>query len=233
MTVTHGAPWRALARTLLDFVFPDHCLSCGRPLDDGARHVCAHCRAAISPCLRVIRLPALSGDGRHVRREAICLFEFSGPTRDLVHALKYGGRPSVADFLIREAAQELAACRPLLNTAVVPIPLHPVRERERGYNQAELLARGIASCVGGSVASGALLRCRHTRAQARLSRPERAENVRGAFRARASRLAGRPVLLVDDVVTTGATMAAAAAALLDAGAGPAVCLTVTSAPAPM
>lgn len=101
---------------------------------------------------------------------------------------------------------------------VIPIPLHPEREKERGYNQAALLSREICRQLELESDEAALRRIRHTRPQVGLDRAQRRENVRGAFAAKKARVSGRHLLLVDDVCTTGATLGAAAEALLDRGA---------------
>ena len=100
---------------------------------------------------------------------------------------------------------------------IVPVALHPQRERARGYNQAALLADELSRQLGLPAVPDALVRVRDTMPQVGLSSHERRENVRGAFSCRGSTLSGRRVLLVDDVCTTGATLEAAASALLDGG----------------
>jgi len=217
---------------LLDFVFPDHCLSCGRPLPSGSRHLCDGCLALLRPRVRDVPLPAAGDCSPGTPRRVHYVYEFDGPMRAAMHALKYGRTPSVATLIAREAASELAACEGFRSRVLVPVPLHAVRRRERGYNQAELLAGPIAARLGLPVVAGAV-RVRPTRSQARLDRAGRARNVRDAFRGVRSAVAGRRVLLVDDVVTTGATMIAVASALLVAGATSIACLAVASAPPPV
>jgi len=141
---------------------------------------------------------------------------FDGPARALVHALKYSGRRGAADALVSAAAADARAAASAGVDALVPVPLHPSRRRERGFNQAEVLARGLAGVLGVPVAEGCLARTRPTRTQTGLDRRERAVNVRGAFEAAPPPGTGR-VLLVDDVVTTGATLSEAAGALAAAG----------------
>jgi len=142
-----------------------------------------------------------------------------GGAARLVHALKYGGWFALAEPMGRSLephALRLAQAEPHL---LEPVPLPPARRRERGFNQAELLALALGRATGWPV--GASLTRAGRRRQARLGREERRENARGAFGVRpdapVGRGAGLPVLLVDDVLTTGATAAACSAALAGAG----------------
>jgi ComF family protein len=140
----------------------------------------------------------------------------------MVHALKYGGWRDLSD----EMGARMGECRfPHLVESelvlVIPVPLSPARLRERGYNQAELLAGAAARRRGWSVVAGLLVRERHTRRQARLAPRERTANVAGAFRVtRAGRnhIEDRHLLLVDDVLTTAATVQDCVRALCSAGA---------------
>ena len=140
-----------------------------------------------------------------------------GPARELVHALKYGGwrvaAGAMADGMLRRGAARLADVEVL-----VPVPLGARRLRQRGYNQAAVLAAALGARLGARVETGALDRTRETRSQTTLSPAERWRNVAGAFVATGP-LDGARVAVVDDVLTTGATLAACAAALAAGGAG--------------
>lgn len=142
---------------------------------------------------------------------------YGGVTREALHRLKFGGRRALARPLADLAVDQCGTSLRDGITAVVPVPLARDREWERGFNQAGLLAERIAKRLGVPVRAGWLARERATKPQSDLPAAERLANVRGAFRAAAA-VADRHVLLVDDVLTTGATLAACARALRAAGA---------------
>ena len=143
-----------------------------------------------------------------------------GPLRRAVHRLKYRGRSGAARTLaglLVPLAAELTPGRPAPAAVLIPVPLDPGRERQRGYNQAALLARPLAGALRLPCAPGLLRRRRPTLPQVGLSRARRWENVRDAFQAHPD-VSGREVLLVDDVTTTGSTLGSAAGACRAAGA---------------
>ena len=161
--------------------------------------------------------------------EARYALEFEGATRSLIHALKYGGRTSVATVLADIAAPvalTLYGDRPDVITAV---PLHPARQRDRGFTQSALLADRLSEALGVPAVS-TLRRVRHSDAQAKLPRRDRLAISAVDFEARAGRQCAGRILLVDDVVTTGATLAAASRALRRAGASGVACFAVAGTP---
>ena len=221
----------ALARALVSgvrdleaFALPQRCPGCGRPASPD--------RLLCGPCFE--RIPALSfalcvrclvrggepvGCSRHPQAVVWPALVYDERAALLVHALKYGGRPGLADALAERLAPALPAG--LGADLVTAVPLHPARRRERGYNQAWGLAQGLAGRLGLPAVEGLLARVRHTPAQARLDPARRRRNLAGAFRvAEPQRYRGRRVLIVDDVLTTGATLEACLAALAGAGARP-------------
>jgi ComF family protein len=214
------ATLRRLGGAALDLAFPAACSGCGR---EGPA-LCTTCRPALDARLALpggtpIGLPA-------ELPEPLLQLEwcapFAGPVRAALHDLKYAGERRLAAPLGEAVAARWARVG-MGAGLVVPVPVHADRERQRGYDQAALIATVAAKRLRLPVAQ-ALERGRATVAQFELGRDERAANVAGAFRLRASErgareaVAGRWVLLVDDVVTTGATLAACAIALERAGA---------------
>jgi ComF family protein len=152
---------------------------------------------------------------------------FAGVVRSALHALKYAGEQRLA-VPLGEALAARWRRAGAMGSLVVPVPVHASRRRERGYDQAELLARVAADRLGLPM-NAALERTRATTPQYRLDRQRRAVNVADAFEVRpgaASAVADQTVVLVDDVVTTGATLSASAAALLRAGAVAVAAVTV-------
>lgn len=200
-------PGRSLLDSLLALLFPDRCAGCARL---GAL-LCQRCRAALVPYPGSMRrLPPGLSDVR-------IAFVFESPLREAVHQFKYRSVRRLAQPFGALLAAQLAA-RPLAADAIMPIPLHAERLAERGFNQAEALARELAQAIHLPCINEGLVRVRATEQQARLDARRREENMRGAFSWQAATEPPRCVLLVDDILTTGATMGACAAALRAAGA---------------
>ena len=230
---------RYVADGLLDLLYPPVCLLCKARLDAGA--LCADCQRRVAPILP----PFCDRCGAPIRPgRAVCgpceggaappfawsqaLGAYHGTLLEAIHLLKYNGKAALAEPLGLLLARSLDAPTPLIKPragkpafdAVVPIPLHPARQRERGFNQAERIARVVAREKGWRLDAGGLRRIRRARPQARMnSAEERAANIRDAFSARSPlHFEDQFVLLIDDVLTTTSTVRAAANAVRDAGA---------------
>ena len=189
---------------LRDVLVPPRCAGCG----GSSAWFCVDCRDASDPITRTIARLTLTAAGAH-----------EGPLREAIHRFKYGNEPGLAAELGGLIATRIAVhlAQGLHLDAIVPVPLHPSRERERGYDQARALA-AVAAQRTGVPLRRALHRLRSGPAQATLGQRERQTNIRGAFAGVAGSLTGLHVALIDDVTTTGATLLDAAAAARACGA---------------
>jgi ComF family protein len=221
-----------LLDSLLDLLLPGRCAACERPARGPLCGPCLRgCAAPAGPtCLRCgapwSRARRAGGCGRCARfgrpfafASAAALWRYRGPARAVVHAFKYRGRRDVlrplgAGLLADPRCAALLTGRP----TIVAVPARRASRRRRGYDQARELALGLARAAGLPFERGALLRCRQSGPQAGRSRARRKAQALGAFRARPVRVLERKLLLVDDVLSTGATADACARALLRAGA---------------
>lgn len=194
----HAGALCADCRAALAWVAPPICARCGLPLAQPAAN-CANCDW-LTPALRRITAAAW----------------YDGPLRHAIHAFKYERQFGLAALL----AELMAAAWPndLAGYRLVPVPLHAAREQARGFNQARLLAEQLAAHVAAPIDVNAVYRRRATRQQVGLTPGQRLQNVRAAFVADPAQVAGRSIVLIDDVCTTGATLSAAAEALQRAGA---------------
>lgn len=187
------------ARALFDLLAPPRCAGCDLELLRDEEGFCGGCRLLLEP----------TGHGP-------AAYVFGGPLADAIRAVKYGGR---TEHVAALAALLRAPCLAHAGRvdAVVPVPLHPHRLRERGFDHVSLLGSRVARTLGLPLQARRLCRTRATPPQAGLDAAARARNVEGAFRARPDPARPR-LLLIDDVRTTGATLDAAARALRHAGA---------------
>jgi len=221
-----------LSEKFLDVLLPARCGGCGRLgawLCDSCRRGCRRLEEPLCPRCGV-ELPLVrAGCGCRARLRALrrlrAATAYEGPVERAIHRLKYEGwrpvgRPLAGLVADRVAVDGLAAA------VLVAVPLHPRRLRERGFNQAELLAAELRRRLRLAAPPGELVRVRDTPPQVGLDRVRRAENMLGAFRWQGQDLAGTAVALIDDVATTGATLEACAQALREGGAGPVTGLAV-------
>jgi ComF family protein len=232
-TVTQE-PARGLDR-LLDLLFPPRCVACGA----WGEWLCAACVATLGEppaprcprCAGPSRTGGLCGACRRGPRYLTGLRSVAAhrtPLREAVHGVKYSGMhvlvAPLADILHQYWAREGVAV-----DAVLPVPLHPSRVRYRGYNQSALLGAAFARRAGLAYHEDWVVRARRTRSQVGLTPRERWENVWRAFAVTSPSVGGARILLVDDVMTTGATLEACAHALRGAGAAEVWALTLTRA----
>lgn len=228
-------------------VFPSFCRLCGRALEGSEEKIiCARCLARVEfhkgpvcpICGRFYHQPAASGyicglcqerPGPFSRHRS--LGPYSGRLKEVILLFKYKGCEVLGRVLAGMAYKHLAGDGLFDGLDfIVPVPLHPKREKQRGFNQAELLGRTLSDLSGVPLLSGVLIKIRNTPAQVSLEAAQRETNLRAAFTVRKARkLADRIVLLVDDVFTTGSTLRECAGQLLQAGVREARALTVARA----
>jgi ComF family protein len=224
-----------LAWTGLDWVYPPRCGGCG---SSGSRF-CNHCLQET----QIIPSPVCTVCGRSLESPGTCRncqadlpdftamrswAFFSGPLRSAMHRLKYKRDVALGDTMAQPLIRLLATTNWVIDL-VTAVPAGVARQKERGYNQAALLARPIALSQGVPLRLGALKKLRETRSQVGLSVQERRRNVENAFQADAGSVQGKHVLLVDDVATSGATITACTRALNHAGAQQVFVLTLAHA----
>lgn len=223
---------RQVKTAFLDLLLPLRCLGCGREGD----LICPSCRQS----LPTVKLPLCQRCGITVSEGNLChncinhpltidgirsVFLFQDTVRQAILQLKYKHLKALAAPLSQLLAEYLGS-HPLKGEAIIPVPLYPKRLRQRGYNQASLLAQELGKLTGLPVVDDMLIRVQDSVPQARTkSAMERRNNVQGVFACPKS-LEGKQILLIDDVCTTGATLDACAIALKAAGAGSVWGLTV-------
>ncbi|MFZ4683503.1 MAG: ComF family protein [Terrimicrobiaceae bacterium] len=235
-----GRKVRAVLDTARDLFFPLHCAGCGSALASG--WLCTACLEEVKPvppprcdtCSQPFsgameQFVCVNCRGRAFHFEcAVAVMQSRGVLRDLIHRLKYNGELWLAEPLgdLLEQGLEDERLEGEVIDAVVPVPLHPLRRREREFNQAEILGRELARRRGWPFVD-VLQRTRYTVTQTHFDRRRRMQNLRDAFTLRQNAdVQGKHLLLVDDVLTTGSTLDECARVLLEAGAQSVRALTV-------
>jgi len=190
------------------------CTRCGRPLDWGQTDmICGHC-----------------SNGAAYYDECCSVFEFSGIIKDMLHRLKYDNEVDLAYPVGIFAAKKIENTNWDID-AVIPVPLHQKKLSERGFNQSLLIGEVVARESGIDVLKDVLIRQRYTKSQVNLSRLERMSNVENAFEIiSGKKIKGRTVLLLDDIMTTGATLNECSRILKECGAGMVYCITAATPP---
>jgi ComF family protein len=236
---------RAFGETVISLLYPPHCAACKAPTEagyhlcqpcaDGARKLnppfCSRCSEPFHGAITSEFFCSNCGDRRYHFECVVAPYRARGVVRDFIHRFKYNGHFYLRHQLAAWMSVGLTDTRlrdPRID-ALVPVPLHSTRRREREFNQAEVLAEIVAAGANLSV-EPLLERTRYTTTQTRLNREERMENLRGAFRVRHQALvADRHFVLIDDVMTTGSTVDECARILIQAGAATVRVLTVARA----
>lgn len=207
----------------LDLVYPNNCSACGLRLFNQEKIICLKCDVSLprtsfhllenNPIEQLFwgRVPLVS---------AAAYFQYfkGSQYKNLLHQLKYKGRSDIGEYLGYRYGRELDNANAFSTVdAIVPVPLHPKKEKARGFNQSLHIAMGLSRAMNRPIISNNLIRTQYNESQTRRGRFERWENVSELFQLKSpEELRGKHILLVDDVVTTGATIEACAQALLKA-----------------
>lgn len=212
----------SLFEDVMDLFYPEVCPACGSLLTKDENTVCLSCSflmpktayetIADNPVARIFwgRVPLHAAS-------ACYFFTKKGRVQPLIHALKYRSDADAGLFLGRKMAENMLNA-PLFSDVdlLIPVPLHPKRLRQRGYNQSELIAKGMAEVMGKRVVADNLVRMIATSTQTKKSREARWQNVKNIFTvSRPDELKNKHLLLIDDVITTGSTIEACAMSLLE------------------
>lgn len=222
---------------LLDFIYPQSCPLCKKPISQDAKGVCENCWSILAvlphsfcPYCKsffeeedlVLRHHCVFLNRFEERRilAVRSLGTFDDCYKTLIHRFKYDRKIPLGKRLAQSLGEKIASDKNLSNCdLVIPVPLHRARKRERGFNQSEILAEGMSNVINVAVLKDVLKRKKNTKDQTLLNVQQRKENVEGAFTVtRPDKVIGKHIILVDDVMTTGATLNECAKMLLEAGA---------------
>lgn len=206
--------------SIIGLFYPSVCAACGTSLYKWEKQVCLRCRSLLPQTGYALNednpLAKLFYGRVQLKAVTSCyFFSKEGKVQHLIHELKYKGNEEAGVFLGQEIGKSIKEA-PLFQGIdyLIPVPLHPKREKERGYNQSLLIAQGIHEATGIPIGKDYLFRTVNTATQTHKSKEDRWQNVKNIFTLRhGEQLEGKYVLLIDDVLTTGATLEACALAL--------------------
>jgi len=235
---------KSYTHEFLNLLYPPSCQHCGEPLSgEGGTVLCENCRrqidllgpAVCSRCGNEIgpyaeegACPRCSGRPLHFRA-ARSIAKYDEPLREVIHRYKFGHKEFLAGFLTRLVLDNIGRVDLDIGRydCIIPVPLHWRRKRERGFDQILPVTKALSRRFGVPLVTGVLVRHRYTTSQVRLSRTKRLENLKNAFSVRNQvRIEGKEVLIVDDIITTGATASECARTLKRAKAGGVDVLTI-------
>jgi ComF family protein len=203
----------SLFTDFLNLFYPQLCACCNSPLVKGEDVLCLGCLADLprthftdfstNPVADIFL-----GRTNIIYGNSFCQFDKGGKVQHLIHQLKYKGKKEIGYRLGFLFGSEMVQCKEFLEIdAIIPVPLHKKKQRKRGYNQSIEICRGICEAMNKPLISGNLIRSKHTSSQTSKGRYERWENVSGIFKVKSTQdFTGKHLLLVDDVITTGATL---------------------------
>ena len=216
-----------LLSVFLDLLFPPRCVFCESIIAPGTK-ICRSCARTVVP-VETVRRMNLPAAGKNI--PCAVLYPYMGSVRESILRFKFEGEKRNADYYAeRMATQVLEQFRESAFDLVTSVPLSAKRKKERGYNQSELIARRISERLRIPYAE-CLSKEADNAEQHRLKRNERKANVKGAYRAADSGIQGKRILMIDDIMTTGATLSECASVLFAAGAESVFCAVVAETPA--
>ena len=207
---------KTLWNNFINLFYPHLCLLCKTPLAEGENQVCLHCLYDL-PHTHYIEHPSdnpaihlIANQKEEITASAFLHYEKGGKVQQLIHSLKYHDNKELAYLLGQSMAKEiLSSGYTFMDSYLIPVPLHPQKEKKRRYNQAEWIAKGIASVISIPVNTTTLLRKKKNDSQTQKSVYERWLNVEEIFYLTDFQiLSGKHILIIDDVITTGATISA-------------------------
>ncbi|MFA6618230.1 MAG: ComF family protein [Candidatus Neomarinimicrobiota bacterium] len=203
-----------LFKSIIDFIYPPICIVCGKE-SDLQPFLCKDCLDSIP--LFDDTPDSIRYHEDHPANSVKALYYFDENLQKLIHQIKYRDAPYMAEFLGKVLGEHYKDHKIARSQALIPVPLHSTRKRERTYNQSACLARGIAKAWEVEICSKSLKRGRYTNTQTKLNKKERQENMRGAFVLKHEEKLPDRVCIIDDVFTTGATCMEIARTLRGAG----------------
>jgi ComF family protein len=214
--------FRSILDEIIGFVLPPSCLSCDEPMSAQEKFLCIKCFQKLEKYedTHPWKEEMIS---RGVITNSLSAFWFreGTPIQPLLHAMKYQRMKSVGILLGAELGKRIVSLSGIEFDYVIPVPLHKAKFRDRTYNQSEYIARGVSKEIGAMAFSKGIIRTRFTPTQTKLNKQERRENVMDAFAGNpkySASVTGKNIIIVDDVITTGATILECAKVLREAGA---------------
>ena len=215
--------FRAIINDFVNFVLPNSCIVCSLPIDADERFICKDCSGKLEPYNEIHPWRDEHKNAGIIDNSLSAYWFRTGKElQPLLHAMKYQKMRSVGRMLGRDLGKIIAGKNAPLFDLIIPVPLHKAKFRDRTYNQSDFIAEGVGEIIRAKVLTGGVKRTRFTPSQTKLGKTARKENVADAFRVNpkhSGEVMGKNIIVVDDVITTGATILECCSVLKQAGAG--------------